>query len=64
MVITLTLANNGGSGILINLTPLTGSNVNVWNGSTWELKPVKVWDGSTWTQSPLKVFTGTSWKTI
>lgn len=34
---------------------------DVWNGTTWEQKPVKVWDGALWQTCPVKRWTGTEW---
>jgi len=33
----------------------------VWNGLTWQEKPMGVWNGSTWEERPLKIWDGGAW---
>jgi hypothetical protein len=33
----------------------------IWNGSTWQEKPMGVWNGSVWVQEPLKIWNGSAW---
>lgn len=40
----------------------TAGYIKVWNGTSWESKPVKVWSGSAWEIKPLKWWTGTAWQ--
>lgn len=39
----------------------TAGYVKVWDGATWQLKPVKVWTGSQWVIKPMKFWDGASW---
>ncbi|MCA9325216.1 hypothetical protein KDA23_04100 [Candidatus Saccharibacteria bacterium] len=41
--------------------PNTG--IQVWNGSSWEYKPLKEWNGSSWVEKPVKIWDGSGWKT-
>lgn len=44
-------------------TPPTGTTgqIKVWNGSSWEAKPIKAWNGSTWETKPVKRWDGSAW---
>jgi len=35
--------------------------VKVWNGSSWQAKPLKRWDGSSWVNNPVRVWDLSSW---
>lgn len=35
--------------------------IKYWNGSVWDLKPMKVWTGSAWVQKPVKFWNGSAW---
>lgn len=41
--------------------PSNAGYIKVWNGSTWEYKPMKVWNGSAWEIKPVKYYNGASW---
>ena len=38
-----------------------GGQIKVYNGSSWNAKPVKVWNGSSWDIKPLKRWDGSAW---
>jgi len=35
--------------------------IKVWDGASWNYKPVKVWTGAGWVTKPVKVWTGAGW---
>lgn len=41
-----------------------GSQISVWLGSAWVLKPLKRWDGSAWVPAILKRWDGSAWATV
>ena len=41
-----------------------GSQIKVWNGSAWVLKPLKRWNGTAWVDTLLKRWNGSSWETV
>ena len=42
----------------------TQTNLKVWNGSAWVLKPLKHWNGTAWVSAVLKRWNGSSWVTV
>jgi hypothetical protein len=43
------------------VVPGTPGYIKVYNGSSWEEKPVKVWNGTTWEIKPVKFWDGFAW---
>jgi hypothetical protein len=42
---------------------ILASNIKVYNGSGWDLKPIKIYNGTSWVAATLKRYNGTSWIT-
>lgn len=45
----------------VDTPPASSGNIKVFNGATFEAKPVKVWSGSAWVTKPLKRWNGSAW---
>ena len=43
--------------------PVSSGNIKIFNGTTFEAKPVKVWSSSAWVTKPLKCWNGSTWST-
>jgi hypothetical protein len=44
--------------------PSGGSQIRVWTGSAWELKPLLRWNGSAWVAATLNRWNGSAWVAI
>ena len=48
----------------VDTPPASSGNIKVFNGATFEAKPVKVWSGSAWVTKPFKRWDGSDWITL